>query len=171
MATDDSKPSQGWTARPRHQRHGVFLQRHRRWGYRWDRATTLQGCGTPTPTPTATATTTGTPSPTPTCQPGGSPGPWTQAAPVAIDHYGGFMDSDGTFAYEGGGYSFTTVATSTSSGSLTRRPTPGRLWRRAGPEQRGGFWRYMRPTSTSSSSSAATILLPGRWSIQRASTT
>src|SRR4030095_1365512 len=28
------------------------------------------------------------------------------AAPVAIDHYGGFMDSDGTFAYEGGGYSF-----------------------------------------------------------------
>src|SRR6266704_5267637 len=32
--------------------------------------------------------------------------PWTQAAPVAIDHYGGFMDSDGTFAYEGGGYSF-----------------------------------------------------------------
>ena len=31
---------------------------------------------------------------------------WTQAAPVGIDHYGGFMDSDGTFAYEGGGYSF-----------------------------------------------------------------
>jgi hypothetical protein len=30
---------------------------------------------------------------------------WTQAAPVAADHYGGFMDSDGTFAYEGGGYS------------------------------------------------------------------
>jgi hypothetical protein len=53
-------------------------------------------CGTPTPTATAS----------PTCQPGGSPGPWTQAAPVAIDHYGGFMDSDGTFAYEGGGYSF-----------------------------------------------------------------
>ena len=52
--------------------------------------------GGPTPTPT----------PTPTCTPGGSPGPWTQAAPVAIDHYGGFMDSDGTFAYEGGGYSF-----------------------------------------------------------------
>ena len=25
---------------------------------------------------------------------------------MAIDHYGGFMDSDGTFAYEGGGYSF-----------------------------------------------------------------
>ena len=61
-------------------------------------------CGTPTPTATAS----GTPSATPTCQPGGSPGPWTQAAPVAIDHYGGFMDSDGTFAYEGGGYSFTT---------------------------------------------------------------
>ena len=69
---------------------------------------TLQGCGTPTPTPTATATASGTPSATPTCPPGGSPGPWTQAAPVAIDHYGGFMDSDGTFAYEGGGYSFTT---------------------------------------------------------------
>src|SRR5439155_16063163 len=70
------------------------------------------GGGTPTPTPTATATAsatptaTGTPSATPTCSPGGSPGPWTQAAPVGIDHYGGFMDSDGTFAYEGGGYSF-----------------------------------------------------------------
>ena len=60
----------------------------------------------PSPTPTATATAAGTASPTPTCQPGGTPGPWTQAAPVAIDHYGGFMDSDGTFAYEGGGYSF-----------------------------------------------------------------
>jgi Kelch motif/Galactose oxidase, central domain len=60
-------------------------------------------CGTASPTPTAT----GTPSPTPTCTPGGgTPGPWTQAAPVAVDHYGGFMDSDGTFAYEGGGYSF-----------------------------------------------------------------
>src|SRR5262249_8289467 len=46
------------------------------------------------------------PTPTPTCAAGGTPGPWTQAAPVAIDHYGGFMDSDGTFAYEGGGYSF-----------------------------------------------------------------
>ena len=31
---------------------------------------------------------------------------WTQAAPVDIDHYGGFMDSDDAFAYEGGGYSF-----------------------------------------------------------------
>src|SRR5205823_7617794 len=74
-------------------------------------------CGTPTPTPTATATATatatvtGTPSPTPTCTAGGSPGPWTQAAPVAIDHYGGFMDSDGTFAYEGGGYSFSVGGT------------------------------------------------------------
>ena len=64
-------------------------------------------CGTPSPTPT----TSGTPSPTPTCPPGGSPGPWTQAAPVAIDHYGGFMDSDGTFAYEGGGYSFSAGGT------------------------------------------------------------
>jgi N-acetylneuraminic acid mutarotase len=26
-----------------------------------------------------------------------------------IDHYGGFMDSDGTYAYEGGGYSLTTA--------------------------------------------------------------
>ena len=52
------------------------------------------------PTPTAAATA------SPPRAQGGSPGPWTQAAPVAIDHYGGFIDSDGTFAYEGGGYSF-----------------------------------------------------------------
>src|SRR5205085_3919098 len=57
-------------------------------------------------TATATATATGTPSATPTCTAGGTPGPWTQAAPVGADHYGGFMDSDGTFAYERGGYSF-----------------------------------------------------------------
>src|SRR4029077_5225711 len=44
--------------------------------------------------------------PTPTCTPGGTPGLWTDGAPVAIDHYGGFMDSDGTYAYEGGGYAF-----------------------------------------------------------------
>jgi Kelch motif/Galactose oxidase, central domain len=56
--------------------------------------------GGQSPTPT------GTPSATPTCPPGGSPGPWTQAAPVTIDHYGGFMDSNGTVAWEGGGYSF-----------------------------------------------------------------
>ena len=37
--------------------------------------------------------------------------PWTLAASVAIDHYGGFMDSDGTFAYEGGGYSFSAPGT------------------------------------------------------------
>ena len=49
-----------------------------------------------------------TPTPTPTCTPGGTPGPWTQAAPVGIDHYGGFVDSNGTYAYEGGGYSYTT---------------------------------------------------------------
>ena len=67
---------------------------------------TVDGIGScPSPTPT------GTPSPTPTCPPGGSPGPWTQAAPVAIDHYGGFMDSDGTVAYEGGGYSFSASGT------------------------------------------------------------
>ena len=76
------------------------------------------GGGSPTPTPTAS----------PSCTPGGSPGPWTQAAPVAIDHYGGFIDSDGTFAYEGGGYSFSTRTISMSSGSLTRWPTLGRLW-------------------------------------------
>ena len=63
------------------------------------------GGGGASPTPS------GTPSATPTCPPGGSPGPWTQAAPVAIDHYGGFMDSDGTFAYEGGGYSFSAGGT------------------------------------------------------------
>ena len=51
-------------------------------------------------------TATGTPSPTPTCSPAGSPGPWTYAAPVEDEHYGGFMDSDGTFGYEGGGYAF-----------------------------------------------------------------
>src|ERR1051326_5118325 len=67
---------------------------------------TLQGCGTPTPTATATPTTSGSPSATPTCTPGGTPGPWTQAAPVPIDHYGGFMSSNGTVAWEGGGYSF-----------------------------------------------------------------
>ena len=98
------------------------------------------GCGGASPTPT------GTPSATPTCQPGGSPGPWTQAAPVAIDHYGGFMDSDGTVAYEGGGYSFSAVAPSTSLGSLTRLPTPGRLWRQclicSTPRPQG----CMRPT-------------------------
>src|SRR4029077_1249199 len=30
---------------------------------------------------------------------------------VAVDHYGGFMDSDGIFAYEGGGYSFSAAGT------------------------------------------------------------
>ena len=37
-----------------------------------------------------------------------TPGPWTFAASVAIDHFGGFMDSDGTYGYEGGGYAFST---------------------------------------------------------------
>src|SRR6478672_12367974 len=36
------------------------------------------------------------------------PGSWTEAAPVAIDHFGGFMDSDGTYGYEGGVYAFST---------------------------------------------------------------
>ena len=59
---------------------------------------------TPTATPTATVTSTPTPTATPAC----SPGLWTQAVPVTTDHYGGFIDSDGIYAYEGGGYSFTT---------------------------------------------------------------
>src|SRR5438874_4216960 len=70
------------------------------------------GCVSPTPTPT------GTPSATPTCPPGGSPGPWMQAAPVAIDHYGGFIDSNGTVAYEGGGYSFSASGTINQFGSF-----------------------------------------------------
>ena len=37
-----------------------------------------------------------------------APGPWTEAAPAAMDHFGGFMDSNGTYGYEGGGYSFNT---------------------------------------------------------------
>ena len=60
---------------------------------------------TPTPPP-FTATPTATVTPTSTCTPVCTPGAWTQGAPVAIDHYGGFIDSDGTAAYEGGGYSF-----------------------------------------------------------------
>jgi len=35
-------------------------------------------------------------------------GAWTEAAPNPIGHYGGFMDSDGTYGYEGGGYAFST---------------------------------------------------------------
>jgi hypothetical protein len=42
------------------------------------------------------------PTPTPAC---GTPGPWTQGAPARVDHWGGFMDSNGTVAWEGGGYS------------------------------------------------------------------
>jgi N-acetylneuraminic acid mutarotase len=57
-----------------------------------DVCVTVSGGGTPTPTPTGS----------PTC----TPGPWTQAAPVGIDHDGGFIDSDGTVAYEGGGDRF-----------------------------------------------------------------
>jgi hypothetical protein len=115
----------------------------------------FSNCGAPSPTPTAT----GTPSATPTCPPGGTPGPWTQAAPVAIDHYGAFMDSDGTFAYEGGGYSFSAGGTINQFGKFnpaTNTWTPQ---------------AYMRPTSTSSSSSAAMIPPPARWSIPPASTT
>ena len=64
-------------------------------------------CGTPSPTPTAS----GTPRRRLRAHREVRPVPWTQAAPVAIDHYGGFMDSDGTFAYEGGGYSFSAAGT------------------------------------------------------------
>ena len=64
-------------------------------------------CVTPTPTATPTATATGTPSATPTCTPGGgTPGPWTPAAPRAIDAYGAGAAGDGTNAYVGAGYSF-----------------------------------------------------------------
>jgi hypothetical protein len=42
------------------------------------------------------------PTPTPAC---GTPGLWTQAAPARVDHWGGFMDSNGTVAWEGGGFS------------------------------------------------------------------
>jgi hypothetical protein len=79
---------------------------------------TLQGCGTPTPTPTATATASGTPSATPTCPPGGSPGPtitadsWTAMAPLP-------MKEAATPSRP--------LKISTSSGSLTLWPTPGRL--------------------------------------------
>ena len=44
--------------------------------------------------------------------------------------FGGFMDSDRTVAYEGGGYSFSVAIIPTSSGSLMPRPTPGRRLRR-----------------------------------------
>jgi len=69
---------------------------------------TATSTATPTvapPTPTATAT----PTATPTCIPAYTPGPWAQAAPVTVDHYGGFIDGVFFFcdcAYEGGGYSF-----------------------------------------------------------------
>jgi len=65
---------------------------------------------TPTSTPTATATATatatptaGTPTPTPTCIPGGTPGPWTQAAVYPISVYGAAVASDGTSIYAFGG--------------------------------------------------------------------
>ena len=79
--------------------------------------------------------------------------PWTLAASVAIDHYGGFMDSDGTFAYEGGGYSFSTGDNINQFGRSTPSPILGRLSPLCQTEQRPGPQACMRRTSTSSSSS------------------
>ncbi|MFZ0918311.1 MAG: kelch repeat-containing protein, partial [Candidatus Udaeobacter sp.] len=53
----------------------------------------------PTPTPTAT----GTPTPTPTCIPGGTPGPWTEAAVYPAAVYGAAVASDGANIYAFGG--------------------------------------------------------------------
>ena len=64
-------------------------------------------CGTPTPTATVSGAT--FTDAYVTCV------AVDQAAPVAIDHYGGFMDNDGTFAYEGREDSSRPVAPSTSS--------------------------------------------------------
>ena len=72
---------------------------------------------------------------------GGSPGPWTQAAPVEEEHYGGFMDSDGTFAYEGGGYSFYYSDNIDDFGKFDPVANTGRLWLRASPEQPHGLRR------------------------------
>ena len=96
-----------WSAEGRHHLYAVFLQRHRWRGYwrtklhaarLWHAYTDAYRDGHSVRNALSDAY-------VPT---GRFPGPWTQAAPVAIDHYGGFMDSDGTFAYEGGGYSFST---------------------------------------------------------------
>src|SRR5881392_3526946 len=57
-------------------------------------------CIGPSPTPTAT----GTPSPTPTCQPGGTPGPWTIVANYPTTVESAAVASDGTYAYSSGGY-------------------------------------------------------------------
>ena len=66
-------------------------------------------CGTATPTPVG-----GTPTATPTvCAGGGTPGPWTSAAPITTDAYGMAMASDGTYAYEAGGYSFSLAGMTT----------------------------------------------------------
>src|SRR5262249_30626221 len=63
-------------------------------------------------------TATGSPSATPTCSPGGSPGLWTYAASVEEEHYGGFIGNDGTFYYEGGGYSFCASCTINEFGRI-----------------------------------------------------
>ena len=49
------------------------------------------------------ATATGTPSPTPTCTPGGTPGPWTEAAVYPAAVYGAAVASNGANIYAFGG--------------------------------------------------------------------
>ena len=58
------------------------------------------GGGGHTPTPTATATATATPS----CTPGGTPGPWTLAAPYPLIIESPAVTSAGTFGYSAGGF-------------------------------------------------------------------
>ena len=60
--------------------------------------------------------------------------PVDAGTPVAIDHYGGFMDSDGTFAYEGGGYSFTTSGTINQFGKFNPATNTWTPLRSAGSE-------------------------------------
>ena len=123
--------------------------------------------GGASPTPTAT----GTPSATPTCPPGGSPGPWTQAAPVGIDHYGGFIDSDGTFAYEGGGYSFAAGDTINEFGKFD---PVANTWTPLAPVPdltNGKASGVYAPNVNKLFVFGGTIPLRARWSIPPASTT
>ncbi|HMA34116.1 MAG TPA: S-layer homology domain-containing protein, partial [Chloroflexia bacterium] len=64
---------------------------------------TATATGTPpTSTPTVTATAT-------VCGGAGTPGPFAVVSPIATAVYGAGMDSDGTYAYAAGGYSFQTA--------------------------------------------------------------
>ena len=67
-----------------------------------------QSCGTATATTTGTPPT-NTPSPTPTATACGGPLAWTVRSPFPNDVYGSFSASDGTYAYMGGGYSFSSA--------------------------------------------------------------